>query len=49
MRFKSAVVLLLIVAIGTTTFPVTGQEEPLPAIQPKGSLAPPMPSIVLAA
>ena len=47
MRFKSAVVLLLIVVIGTTTFPVTGQEEPLPAIQAKGSLAPLTPSIVL--
>jgi hypothetical protein len=35
----------LIVVISTTTFPVTGQEEPLPAIQPKGSLAPLTPSV----
>jgi hypothetical protein len=48
-RFKSAVVLLLIVVIGTTTFPVTGQEEPLPAIQAKGSLGPLTRSIVLPA
>lgn len=47
MRFKSAVVLLLIIVIGTTTFPVTGQEEPLPAIQAKGSIAPLTRSIVL--
>jgi hypothetical protein len=46
-RFKSAVVLLLIVVLGTTTFPVTGQEEPLPAIQAKGSLAPLTPTVVL--
>jgi len=48
-RFKTAVALLLIVVISTTTFPVTGQEEPLPAIQPKGSLAPLTPSVVLPA
>jgi hypothetical protein len=44
-RLKTAVALLLIVVISTTTFPVTGQEEPLPAIQPKGSLAPLTPSV----
>ena len=49
MRFRTAVALLLIVVIGTTTFPVTGQEEPLPAIQAKGSLAPFTPSVVLPA
>lgn len=49
MRFRTAVALLLIVVIGTTTFPVTGQEEPLPAIQAKGSLAPLTPSVVLPA
>ncbi|MDP9192936.1 MAG: hypothetical protein M3P06_14640 [Acidobacteriota bacterium] len=49
MRFKSTVVLLLIVVVGTTTFPVTGQEEPLPAIHAKGTVLPLTPSIVLPA
>ncbi len=49
MRFKSAVALLLIVVVGTTTFPVTGQEEPLPVIQAKGSPVPLTPSVVLPA
>jgi hypothetical protein len=49
LRFKSAVVLLLIVVIGTTTFPVTmiGQEEPLPPIQIKRSVDPSLPTVVL--
>ena len=47
MRFKYTVVVLLIVIAGTATTS-TGQEEPLPAIQVKGSVEPFSPPIVLA-
>ena len=48
MRFKYTVVVLLIAVVGTTTMPVIGQEEPLPAIQARGSFEPLTPSISLA-
>jgi hypothetical protein len=46
-RFKYTVVVLLIVVAATATTS-TGQEEPLPAIQAKGSFEPLSPQIVLA-
>lgn len=48
MRFKYTVVIFLIVVVGAPTSSVTGQEEPLPAIQAKGSFEPLTPQIVLA-
>ncbi len=49
MRFnKYTVVVLLIAVVATTTMPVTGQEEPLPAIQAKTLFEPATPSIALA-
>ncbi|HEV7767256.1 MAG TPA: hypothetical protein VGQ76_19800 [Thermoanaerobaculia bacterium] len=48
MRFKYTVVIFLIVVIGAPTTSVTGQEEPLPAIQARGSFEPFTPQIVLA-
>jgi hypothetical protein len=47
-RFKYLIVALLIAIVGTTTTPVTGQEEPLPAIQAKGFADPFLPSVALA-
>jgi hypothetical protein len=47
-RFKYTVVVLLIAVVGTTTMPVTGQEEPLPVIQAKTFFEPVTPSIALA-
>jgi hypothetical protein len=47
-RFKYTVVVLLIAVVGTSTMPVIGQEEPLPAIHPRGSFEPLTPSIALA-
>jgi hypothetical protein len=47
-RFKYTVVVLLIAIVGTPTMPVIGQEEPLPAIHPRGSFEPLTPSIALA-
>jgi hypothetical protein len=45
---KYTVVVLLIAVVATTTMPVTGQEEPLPAIQAKTLFEPVTPSIALA-
>jgi hypothetical protein len=47
-RFKYTVVVLLIAIVGTTTRPVIGQEEPLPAIHSKGSFEPVTPFVALA-
>jgi hypothetical protein len=47
-RFQYTVVVLLIAVVGTTTIPLTGQEEPLPVIQAKNTFGLEAPSIALA-